>query len=68
MNVLVTNVSVTRVTVSDLHRRALGCQCREAHDVGEEDGDGRVGLGYHRVAHLQVMGHRSKHNQQGEQQ
>lgn len=41
-----------------LHGRADSCQRREAHNVGEVDGDRIEGLRHHFVTQLQVHGNR----------
>ena len=51
------------VLVRDLQRGALGRQRCETHNVGEEDGDRRVGLRDHWFTHPQFEGHRPEHKQ-----
>lgn len=45
--------------VAYLQRRALGRHGREAHDVAEVNGDAVERLGLHRLASLQLLGHRA---------
>ena len=45
-----------------LHGGAATGDPREAHDVGEVDGDGGESLGLHVLSALEVLRHLSRHN------